>query len=126
AKKMHFTHASNDRAAGTTGIPCAMGYGLYVVSSARRAVWPPSLADTIIRKLDPSVGGSGPHDFAVRAGPARRARPVRPSHPAPRFVTIGRSAPLAGAGQREDNHIFPKNGRKKFCVRGLDIAWRGF
>jgi hypothetical protein len=29
--------------AGTTGIPCAMVYGLYVISSVRRAFWPPSL-----------------------------------------------------------------------------------
>ena len=36
-KKMHFAHASNVRAAGTTGTPCAMGYGLYVFSSVRRA-----------------------------------------------------------------------------------------
>ena len=36
-RKVHFAHASNDRAAGTTGTPCAMGYGLYVVSSVRRA-----------------------------------------------------------------------------------------
>jgi len=65
-KKVHFAHASNDRAAGTAGIPCAMGYGLYVISSVRRAFWPPSLAEIIIRELDPSIGGSGPHDFAVR------------------------------------------------------------
>ena len=40
--------------------------GLYVISSVRRAVWPPSLSRTSCEKLDPSVGGSGPHDFAVR------------------------------------------------------------
>jgi hypothetical protein len=32
-KKMHFAHASNVRAAETTGTPCAMVYGLYVISS---------------------------------------------------------------------------------------------
>src|SRR6201986_1610593 len=36
AKEMHFAHASNVRAAGTTGTPCAMVYGLYVISSVRR------------------------------------------------------------------------------------------
>ena len=65
-KKMcTLTHASNDRAAGTPGTPCAMGYGLYAVSSVHRAFWPPSPCVSLAR-LDPSVGGSGPHDFAVR------------------------------------------------------------
>ena len=36
-RNVHFTHASNVRAAGTTGTPRAMGYGLYVISSVRRA-----------------------------------------------------------------------------------------
>jgi hypothetical protein len=64
-KSVHFAHASNTGSAGTTGIPRAMGYGLYVISSVRRAVWPPSPRVRHAR-LDPSVGGSGPHDFAVR------------------------------------------------------------
>ena len=50
------------------------------------------------RKLDPSVGGSGPHDFAVRTGAARLAARARPSHPTPRFVTT-RNAPQAGTGR---------------------------
>jgi hypothetical protein len=37
----------------------------------------------IDRQLDPSVGRSGPHDFAVRTGRARLPQPLRPSHPAP-------------------------------------------
>jgi hypothetical protein len=41
-------------------------------------------------KLDTSVGVSGPHDFAVRHGFIRRLKPPRPSHPAPRFVTIAK------------------------------------
>jgi len=36
-REVHFTHASNNRAAKSTGIPCAMVYGLYVVSSECRA-----------------------------------------------------------------------------------------
>ena len=46
--------------------------------------------ELVIRRLDPGVGGSGPHDFAVRAGRARLALPSRPSHPGPRFVTIAK------------------------------------
>jgi hypothetical protein len=41
-------------------------------------------------KLDTSVGVSGPHDFAVRHSFIRRLKPPRPSHPAPRFVTIAK------------------------------------
>jgi hypothetical protein len=37
-----------------------------------------------LRKLDASVGASGPHDFAVRVSTIRQARCPRPPHPAPR------------------------------------------
>jgi hypothetical protein len=37
----------------------------------------------VTRKLDPSVGRSGPRVFAVRINAARPAAPTRPSHPAP-------------------------------------------
>ena len=47
------------------------------------------------RKLDTSVGVSGPHAFAVRVRCRRLRHPPRPSHPAPRFVTL-RNAPLPG------------------------------
>src|SRR5215831_18735033 len=55
----------------------------------------PGLLATVARKstlkspceLDPSVGRSGPRDFAVRFILARRAKPKRPSYPAPTFVT---------------------------------------
>ena len=45
------------------------------------------------RKLDASVGASGPHSFAVRISAARLASPTRPSHPAPN-VRDDREAPL--------------------------------
>jgi len=67
--------------AKSSGIPCAMGYGLYALSPVRRACWPPSPARSSSRALDTSVGVPGPHDFAVRADDARRASPSRPSHP---------------------------------------------
>jgi hypothetical protein len=54
-----------------------------------------------LAELDPSVGGSGPHAFAVRARHARPACHPRPSHPAPRMVTIGRNVPLHRGGMRE-------------------------
>jgi hypothetical protein len=45
------------------------------------------------RQFDPSVGRSGPHDFAARSGRARLALPKRPSHPAPN-VRDDRDTPL--------------------------------
>ena len=54
--------------------------------------------NTCFAQLDTSVGVPGPRDFAVRAGFARPAKPARPSHPAPRFVTIGRNVPRVEAG----------------------------
>src|SRR5437763_13779812 len=45
------------------------------------------------RKLDASVGASGPHSFAVSISAARLASPTRPSHPAP-HVRDDREAPL--------------------------------
>src|SRR5690242_1615794 len=46
-------------------LPAQWAYGLYVLSSVRRAFWPPSPRVRRAR-LDPSVAGSGRHDFAVR------------------------------------------------------------
>src|SRR5260221_12507899 len=65
-ERVHFAHASNNRAAGTTGIPRAMVLrlirGLLGVPGFLAAV----ACRFVTRKLDPSVGGSGPHDFALR------------------------------------------------------------
>ncbi len=89
-KKCTFTHASNDRFSRTTGIPRAM-----VLRLIRDLLGAPGLLATVarglvIRWLDPSVGGSGPHDFAVRLGIARQSAPQRPSLPAPTFVTTAK------------------------------------
>src|SRR5262249_43835421 len=71
--------------------PAQWVYGLYVISSVHRACWPPSPRVRRTR-LDPSVGGSGPHDFAVR-DPRFVLRAPRPSHPAPN-VRDDREPPL--------------------------------
>ncbi len=111
-KEMHFAHASNHRAAEQPALPAQWCYGLYVVSSVRRAFWPPSPCVRHAR-LDPSVGGSGPHDFAVRFNPFVFAipRPGRNVHrsPPPTLVTIAKR-PSGGSGMRREDHIFPKNG----------------
>jgi hypothetical protein len=51
----------------------------------------------IFRKLNASPGASGPHAFAVRTHVTRLVKCTRPSHPAPRFVTIA-IRPLVEAG----------------------------
>jgi hypothetical protein len=57
---------------GHPALPAQWCYGLYVLSSVHRACWPPSRCPRLAA-LDPSVGGPGRHDFAVRLDPARRA-----------------------------------------------------
>jgi hypothetical protein len=98
-----------------------MVYGLLRALPGDRAVLPPSLAQIILRKLDASVGASGPHDFAVRSSPARLAILPRPPHPAPN-VRDDREAPLLiEAGWRGVlEMICPTAQAKYFCKGGLD------
>jgi len=101
-----------------TGTPCAMVYGLYVISpesglvSLRR---PPQISGG----LDPSVGGPGQHDFAR---PPLAALVMRSGsvHRSPPHVRDDAFAPPIEAGCAEENHILPKNGRQIFFTRGLD------
>jgi hypothetical protein len=76
-----------------------------VIRALRGALLPPSLADRD-RKLSLSVGRPGPHAFAVRTSAVRphesARRCLRPSHPASRFVTIGRNAPLHRGGMAKE------------------------
>jgi hypothetical protein len=60
----------------------------------------------IIRELDPSIGGPGPHDFAVRISRARLAQRTRPSHPAPN-VRDDRETPLLWERDARSNTRFP-------------------
>jgi hypothetical protein len=66
--------------ARSTGIPCAMVYGLYRALPGDRAFLPSSSARSS-RDLSFSVGTPGPRDFAVRAGHVRLTCHPRPSHP---------------------------------------------
>jgi hypothetical protein len=85
--------------ARSTGIPCAMVYGLYEISPVSQALLPPSPArrGTRLRELSASVGAPGPHDFAVREHVIRlvtcRVRRI----PLPTFVTIAKR-PSCGGG----------------------------
>ena len=67
----------------TTGLPCAVGYGLYELSSVNHPVCHrrPRDAQGIIANLAPDLGAPGPHDFAVRKVAARQSAPPRPPHP---------------------------------------------
>jgi len=96
-------------------------------------------------KLDTSLGVPGPHALTVRntaARLARRSRSLtscpalrphahttasRPPHPAPRFVTIGRNAPLHRGGMsRQLPHISEKQKQNIFRVRaGQEFASAG-
>jgi hypothetical protein len=76
------------------GIPARNGFNGLFPCSPRRPGFLATVACGIdSRKLDASVGASGPHAFAVRLQRPRRKHRQRPPHPAPRFVTL-RNAPL--------------------------------
>ena len=79
--------------AGSTGPPCAMVLRLISRSPRCAGLDSHRHSQIIIRELDPSVGGPGPHDFAVRISRARLAQRTRPSHPAPN-VRDDRETPL--------------------------------
>jgi hypothetical protein len=70
--------------------------------------------------LDTSVGVSGPHDFAVRIGIARLAKPTRPSQPRLTFGDDWPQRPLHRGGMAGRDHTFLKNGTQIFFARRLD------
>ena len=90
---------------------------------------PGLLASVALRKrhakLDPSVGGSGPHDFARPRRILSSARTPRAEHPhvhrvpLPTSVTIA-IRPSCGGGMQGYNHDVPKNGSGIFFAEGLD------
>jgi hypothetical protein len=78
-----------------------------------------TVARGITRKLDTSVGVSGPHDFAVRKSAARLALLLRPPRPAPN-VRDDREAPLFIEAGRPDSVpvICPTAQAKYFSQEG--------
>jgi hypothetical protein len=127
------THTSNNEYTGIARHSRTQWfYGLFRALPGDRALLPPSLADmfclspvgpTQLRKLDTSIGVSGPHDFAVRnnisrpravdrsqahhppCDPIARKTLPRPPHPVP-YVRDDRETPLCvgrdGVGYRGD------------------------
>jgi hypothetical protein len=101
-----------------SGTPCAMVLRLLRALPGVPGFLATIACQSIIDRLDPSVGGSGPHGLTVRALAARLAADARPSQPAPRIVTT-RFAPHAG-GMTSINHNFCLSERNIFLQRALD------
>jgi hypothetical protein len=101
-KTVHLAHAGSNRAAETIRRSLRNGFTAYTRSPRCPGVLATVACKFVACKLDPSVGGSGPRDFAVRIGRIRLMQPARPSHPAPTFVTIASrpSVEESGTGAR--------------------------
>ena len=115
-KSVQFAHASNDRFSRNTGIPCAMGYGLYAVSSVRRAFWPPSPARSSLASLIPASGDrdnttspSASNALVCRAQCVHRIPP-------PTFVTIAKRPSWMERDGWRQPYIYEK--RKKNIFAG--------
>jgi hypothetical protein len=112
--------------AGATGIPCAMVLRLIARSPRCTGLYSHRRQRIIFRQLDPSVGRSGPHAFAVREAAFVGAH-KRAAHPhvhrtlPPTSVTIA-SRPSKGSRMRGGKHVFRKNGREIFLWGGLDTG----
>ena len=128
-KNVHLAHASNDRAAGTAGTPCAtvlrLIRALLGVPGFRAAV---ASRETSREKLDPGIGGSGPHDFAVRLAAARHAAQSVHRIPRPTLVTIAKRPSWRGTGRGEKIIIFGKMELDYFAPRRLTVSdkWKRF
>jgi hypothetical protein len=70
-------------------LPAQWLYGLLRALPGVPGFLAPIAAQSLAR-LDPSIGGSGPHGLTVRDRTARLAARARPSQPAPRIVTIAK------------------------------------
>jgi len=99
------TQASHHRYAETVRHSLRDGLAAYTRSPRSAGLDSLRRRHIIMRQLDASVGSSGPRDFAVRMGYACLMQPTHPSHPASRFVTIGRNVPRVETGCGEDSGI---------------------
>ena len=80
-KSVHSAHASNTGSAEQPAFPAQWFTAYSVLSSVSRASCHRRLARRFA-KLDPSIGGSGPHAFARPQQRRSSGAEVRPSHPA--------------------------------------------
>jgi hypothetical protein len=114
------------QAAVTTGTPNnrhSLRDGLRLMACSPRGAGldSPRRVAKRLATLDLSVGRPGPHAFArpLAASLVQRRRP-RPSHSAPRFVTIGRNVPLDEAGWPQQIMIFCFSAIDLFLHPGLE------
>jgi hypothetical protein len=87
-EKVKSTRASHHRFTETVRHSLRDGFNAYFVLSPVTGLFCHRRLRNSFRKLDASVGASGPHDFAVRVGAVRR-QPLRVHRiPRPTSVTI--------------------------------------
>ncbi len=112
---------------GWPGIPCAMVLRL-IPRSPRRPGFLATVASHDAkhrRRLDASVGASGPHGFAVRKVRARQPCTPRPLHPASTFVTVAIRPSYRGGTGRACRDDLPDDVKSEiFLLEGLDTNLR--
>src|SRR6202047_408771 len=89
---------------------------LYRALPGDRAFLPPSPAKVASRKLDASVGASGPHDFAVRGSAPSSEAPPASTASRPAFVTIA-SRPSVGRDRIDIFLLLPRRQAKFLKIR---------
>jgi hypothetical protein len=102
--KVESTRVNHHRYAETLRHSLRNGFTAYTCSprctglDSHRRPW-------TVHALDPSVGGSGPHAFAVRTGQARHTRPPRPPHSTPTFVTVAKRPSIRDGTKQEHKGV---------------------
>jgi hypothetical protein len=115
----------NHRFSRTSGLPCAMGYGLYVIFPGTGLFCPRHLADRTPARLGLGVGRPGPHDFAVRADDARPASSSRPSHPRLTLVAAPEAARRDPSESAVGESLFlPRSGGWACASALANGSWR--
>src|SRR5579871_785644 len=102
------TQASQHRYAERAGLPCAMVLRLIARSPRGAGLFAPVTRRSSC-KLDPGIGGSGPHAFAVRPCTARPAGQSVHRIPHSTFVTIAKRPSQRrrdGSGHTPDLHFW--------------------
>ena len=102
------------------GLPCAVVYGLYVLSPVNQHLPPsPARCETHRRELSACMGAPGPHDFAVRKCAVRPSAHLASTALRSTFVTT-RNAPHVGAERANYRPILFSVKQKSFLPRRLD------
>jgi hypothetical protein len=90
---------SHYRSTENTGIPCAMVLTVYSRLSPAIGLFASIPAQcAALSRVDPSIGASGPHGFAVRLPLARPARRPASTAPCPAFVAIASRPSVSRTG----------------------------